>query len=407
MRANRLSHCLACFLMAAPLAGTAPLALAQAGPTLHAAVESAWQRSTDGSTLDARQEETSAAREAARSWIAGNPVLGLSQRSDRWTDRAGQRESEVSLSAPVWLPGQKSARQALAARSGDALTAATAQARLALAGEVRAKLWEVAGAQAALAEQQAHLQHLQAIADDVQRRVKAGDLARSDGLLAQQEVLATKSDVAAATIKAAEALAQFRVLTGLPAIPPAEPEPVADTPQAPHPRLAAALAASQRAQAELGLVSASRSEPPTVGVTMRREQDDNLGTPTRSVVLALQIPLGSRARNRPQESAARTQIANAAAEAAQAGASVEAELIVARQRLDHARLGLEAASARAAAMREHTALFDRAFRMGELGLSELLRSRILSHDAQMAERQQRVAVGLAHAQLNQALGVTP
>jgi cobalt-zinc-cadmium efflux system outer membrane protein len=407
MRASRLSHCLVCILMAAPLAGAASSALAQAGPTLHAAVESAWLRSTDGSTLDARQEETSAARESARSWIAGNPTLDLSQRSDRWTERSGQRETEVSLSAPIWLPGQKSARQALAARSGEALDAATAQSRLAVAGEVRGKLWEVASARATLSEQQAHLQHLEAIANDVQRRVKAGDLARSDGLLARQEVLAAKADVAASTIKAAEALAQYRVLTGLPEIPAAEPEPLADAPQAPHPRLAAALAASQRAQAELGVVSASRSEPPTVGLGMRREQEDRLGAPARSVVLALQIPLGSRARNRPLEAAARTQIASAAAEAAQAGASVESDLALARQRLDNARQGLEAASARAALMLEHTALFERAFRMGELGLAELLRSRVLSHDAQMAERQQRVAVGLAHAQLNQALGVTP
>jgi len=55
----------------------------------------------------------------------------------------------------------------------------------------------------------------------------------------------------------------------------------------------------------------------------------------------------------------------------------------------------------------HTRLIEQAFRLGERGLTDLLRSKILEHDAESAQRQERVAVGLAHARINQALGVMP
>jgi outer membrane protein, heavy metal efflux system len=80
----------------------APTALSQPGPAgLKTAVEAAWQRSPPVRTLEARRAEMEAGRDAAASWVAGSPSLGLAQRSDRWTDRNGVRETEVSVSAPV------------------------------------------------------------------------------------------------------------------------------------------------------------------------------------------------------------------------------------------------------------------------------------------------------------------
>lgn len=127
--------------------------------------------------------------------------MGLSQRSDRWNDRNGVQETDISLSAPVWLPGQKSARQALAQTSSDDLEAQIASARLARAGEVRERLRAVAAAREALTEVQDHLHYLEGLANKVLQRVRAGDLARTDGMLAQQEVLASQGAVAAAQAK--------------------------------------------------------------------------------------------------------------------------------------------------------------------------------------------------------------
>ncbi|MEC4723794.1 TolC family protein [Noviherbaspirillum sp. CPCC 100848] len=196
MRA-RFSIYRSCILSAMVLA--APMAFSQAGASgLKAALDAAWQRSPQARTLEAKRDEALAGREAAQSWIAGSPTVGLAQRSDRWTDQNGVRETEVSVAAPIWLPGQKAARHSFAQSSSDDVEAQIANTRLALAGEVRERFWAVAAAREALSEAEDHQHHLEAIADEVLRRVKAGDLARTDGMLAQQEVLAAQGAVTTA-----------------------------------------------------------------------------------------------------------------------------------------------------------------------------------------------------------------
>lgn len=408
MRTRRLSPYLIGAVLSLPCAlMAAPATPAPSGPTLEQAVESAWQRAPAARTLEAREDEVRAARANARSWLATSPTVGLAQRADRGASERDARESELSLSSSIWLPGQKHAREALAARSGDEVAAQFGATRLAVAGLVRNRMWEAAAAQVRLEEKQDHLAHLVGLLDEVERRVKAGDLARSDGLLAQQEVLSARVEVSNARTAAAEALARYRVATGLPALPALEPEPLQEASAAVDPRLAAARASEERARSGLRLAAASRSAPPTLSVSVRREDERLLREPVNSIGVALQIPIGTAARNRTVEAQARTAIATAAAEAAEIGATAEADVGIARERLANARAALDTARERAAALHEHTALFEKAFRAGERGLAELLRSRALSHEADVAVAQQKVALGHAHAQLNQARGILP
>ena len=385
----------------------APPVPAVIGATLKQALESAWQRAPAARTLDARQAEASAARDIARSWIASSPTLGVYQRADQGSSERDQRESEISVSSSFFLPRQKSAREALAARSTEEIAAHLGATRLAIAGLVRNRMWEAAAAQVRLEERQDHLEHLEGLRDEVQQRVKAGDLARSDGLLAEQEVLASRIAVSEARTAALEALARYRVVTGMPHLPALEPEPLSQSEVPASPRLAAAQASEQRARAALRLATVSRSAPPTIALSVRREDERLLQKPVNSIGLALQIPIGTAARNRAVEAQAHTAIATAAAEAAEVRAHADAEVEIAKERLANVRAALETATARATALHEHTALFEKAFRQGEKGLADLLRSRALTHEADVVVAQQKVALGLAHAQLNQALGILP
>jgi len=392
------------------------IALALAAPTayaesvaseLRAAVNAAWQRSPQARALEARRDEVMAGRDAAHAWTAGAPAIGLAQRSDSWNDRNGRRETEVSLYAPIWLLGQKSARQTLAQASADDLEAQIVNGRLALTGEVRERLWAVAAAREALSEAQDHLRHLEALADEVMRRIKAGDLARTDGMLAQQEVLAARAAVGLAQARVNETLSRYRTLTGQPDIPPPVVEPIGSTTADLHPRIIAARTGLQLAQASLGVVNASRSDPPTIGVSLLREPDSAAASTNRTIGLSIQIPIGTNARNRPLETAAHTQIEVATAEAAQVETTLRADIDLARLQLAVAREALDMMSSRTALTRDHVKLIDKAFRLGERGLADVLRSQALAHEADAAEGQQRVTVGLAHARLNQALGVLP
>lgn len=405
MRTIRLPGIVAGAVLLLPLPATAGPITSTAA--LRQAVEQAWQRSPLARTLDARQDEAAAASALANSWLATAPTLGLSERSDRWTDQRLQRETEVSLAAQVLLPGQYTARRRHAARSSEELALLRDRARLAVAGDVRQRLWEAAAAREVLAEKSDRQRHLEELRDDVQRRVKAGDLPRSDALLAEQEVLAAANEVTLAKGRAAETMARLAILTGLSELPELDPEPLADAPAAPHLRLRATQASEERAKAAVQLASAGTQSSPTVALSMRRERGPNFAESDRSIAVALQIPLVSATRDRPAAAQAATQLAAASAERREAEAAVAAELTLARLQLENAHAGLAAATRRVEAMREHTALFEKAFSQGERSLAELLRSRALTHEAEVALRQQRVAVGLAHAQLNQALGNLP
>lgn len=393
---------------------TAMLLMMLGSPASHAAsaglamaLEAAWERSPQARALIARRAEIAAARDTARAWTPGPPSLGLGERNDQLTGGDGIRETEVSLSAPVWLPGQKAISQSLAASSGEELEARLAGMRLEIAAQVRERLWEAAAAREAFDEARDHQQHLQALTDEVQRRVSAGDLARTDGMLAQQEVLAAQAAVSAIQARVNEAVSRYRLLTGHTDIPAAEIEadgmPAAD----PHPRVLAARAALQRAQASLRVLQASRREPPVVGLSMRRERDRDVAGSTHTVGIAIQVPFGTAARNRVQETAAATEIEEAMAELAQAENTAQADVQLAQQQLAEARRALDAAASRTALTAEHVQLIEKAFRLGERGLADTIRARALAHEAEAAERQQRVALGLAHARLNQAKGVLP
>ncbi len=389
-----------------------PLPTATASPaavTLHSMVEQAWQRSSAGRSLPARQAEVAASGDLAGSWLATAPVLGLGQRSDRWTDQRGQRESDISLSATVALPAQVAARRALAGAAAAQLRAQVAKSRLDIAGEVRTALWDAAEAEVVVDEKRSHLHHMGELADDVQRRVAAGDMARTDALLATQEVHLARIDLARAQAQAAVLLAKWRVLTGEPTLPLLEPEPLpsAATATGADTRVAAARASAQLAQSALRLSEAHRRPAPVLALSLRRERDDVLARPENSAGIAIQIPLGSAGRNRPAEALAQAQLAVAAADAARAESSAAADIDTARIQLDNARVALQAASARALDMREYAQLIDKAFRLGERGLAEALRALVIEHEAAMAERQQRVALSRAHALLNQAFGVVP
>ncbi|WP_426211498.1 TolC family protein [Massilia sp. TWP1-3-3] len=404
MHVNQLRALLCCAILVFPLGVSAA---PEASATLHALVEQAWLRSPSLRGAIARQEEVDAARALSGSWVAGQPILELSQRTGRSGGQDGARESEVTMSASFWTPAQRSARQGLAQHSAAELQSELVKVRLDIAGEVRARLWDAAAAQALREEKEGQLHNIEKLADEVKRRVAAGDLARLDALLAEQEVQGARVAVEQAGADTSASLAKLRILTGPAGALPLEPEPLASASATGDPRVLAARATQSLAQATLRLAQASRRAPPTLALSLREERDPLLAAPDRSVGLRLQLPLGSAGRNRPVEAQAQTQLAVAGAAALQSEQLALAELDLARTRIEHARTALAAAGARVSATREHEQLIEKAFRLGERGLADMLRSHALAHEARLARRQQEIALGRAHAEFNQASGVLP
>lgn len=220
-------------------------------------------------------------------------------------------------------------------------------------------------------------------------------------------MLAAHAAVDTARAHVNEALSRYRTLTGQPDIPLPVAESIGDASVDSHPRIVAARTALQRAKQSLTVINASRSDPPVLGVLMRREQDNATTGASRTVGMSVQIPIGTRARNRPLETTAQTHIEVAIAELSQAETGILTEIELARSQLTVAHETMVTLASRKALTHEHARLIRKAFRLGEHGLADVLRAQALAHEAEASERQQRVALGLAHARLNQALGILP
>lgn len=377
-------------------------------PGLAAAVDAAWQRAVAAREALGQQQRAEADRTAASSLWAAPPTLELNHRNDRWQTDAGRRETEIGLAWPLWLPGQRDARGAVA-ESGLSLAEQSLRVvRLRVAGEVRESAWALIAEQAEVAQAEALVRSLAGLAEDVDRRVKAGDLARADALAARSELLGASARLAEARHRAQAARSRWTLLTGLD-VPASADEAPARTAQAitDHPEYRLASAASEHARRRTALARVSRSEPPEIIIGMRQDTPGPIDAAQNSLSIGIRLPLGTADRNRPLQAAALAELDIAETAAQRTRDRLESEAATARAALQASEQQLQAESSRAGLLRERATLIEKSFRAGESGLPELLRAMAAAAQTEAALARQEAALGLARARLHQSLGLMP
>lgn len=382
---------------------------ARSGPSLREALDAAWALSPAARSADNRRVEVQARERAASSWINGSPSALLSQRSDRFNNNGGFREYEAELELPIWSPGVRGAAQRELAAQRLAFEPQQLLARLKLAAEVRE-----AAAGLALARTERELatrKHSEALtlAQDVQRRVKAGDSARVDGLQAQSLVQQAASSRVQAEVGLTRLQNQWLALTGLTAVPLLEETPpsVSAAIQSEHPVIQAAQTRVQAAQAKLALSETDKRDPMAIGVGVTRERATFGAASETSLHLALKIPFGTDNRNAPRIAAARAELDDAQAEFDTAQRQTRGELASALAELDAARRTQANMAERARLSNEVQALVAKAYRLGESDLPTRLRADSEKFEADLSLARARVGLQRAISQLNQALGLLP
>ncbi|WP_298829763.1 TolC family protein [uncultured Piscinibacter sp.] len=389
----------------------ASAALASAPLTLATALELAWQRAVSARESHAQRRRADAEQAAATSLWGAPPALELSHRNDRWNDNTGARETEVGVAVPLWLPGQRAARGAAAQGAIAQADAATQAARLRLAGELREAAWAVAAWQAEAVQAEALTVSHRQLADDVERRVRAGDLARADALVARAELLAAQGQHAEVLQQLQSARIRWALLTGMTADPALEgqagPEDAGAPLAATHPELELARQNTVHARQQLDLMRQSRREPPELTLGVRQDVPGRAEASRNSVVVGLRLPFGTDDRNRPLEAAALSELDIAQTAEQRLRERLEGELATARDALRSAQVQAAVESDRARLLRERATLIDKSFRAGETSLPELLRALAAAAQADSASNRQAVTLGLARARLQQALGLLP
>ena len=245
------------------------------------------------------------------------------------------------------------------------------------------------------------------------RRVAAGDMARTDLLLAKAELMTVRAEHLAATSRVLQALQAWRGLTGLTGLDefsdPAPELPVADRTQAyslAHPQHVLADAVVARARAELDLARDS-GPAPELSLGWQQARESAGVNANNSLRIGLRLPLAGETRSGPRIAAANLALVRAETDRQRLGFELEGREREAQLALESARQTLQLAEARGHATAERRRLLQRAFDLGELALSELLRAQALDNEAQLQLALARIELGLRQSVLNQARGVLP
>jgi cobalt-zinc-cadmium efflux system outer membrane protein len=392
---------------------------AQSAPlTLNQAFEAAWSRQPEAQSLAERREAAEARRQSADSWTAEPPSLEVSAKTDQLNKNQGSREYVAGIALPLWLPGERSRTGALADAESRATASRALGAQLRTAATVREAWWAWQRARIEKGLAQERLNGARQLASDVVRRVKAGDLARSDqhqadGAAATAEVALAETNTALAT-----ATQQLRALIGMAPISQGGEVSAAGEPAPAVPADFAALDTSHPAviellnRAEVARRGAELAEVQTRAnpeLTLATTRDRGVfGDPyQQTVTVGIRFPFGSESRNRAKAGLARAEAIEAEGQLRLERERLIADLEAARVRVESAQQQLTAADKRAQLARESRGFFEKSFRLGESDLPTRLRIELEAAEGERQAARARIDLAAAVSLLRQTLGLLP
>jgi outer membrane protein TolC len=379
------------------------------------AVEQAWRLNPQAAGLDAREAEARAAQDVATGLTPEPGSVSIGNLNDRFNRNHGKQEYEVELAVPLWLPGQKAAREAEAASRIDEAVARRSAVRLEVSGELRGAWWELATARSARILAARRLETARALETDVMRRYKVGELSRIDANLAQTETHAASAELVETEATLLQAEQAVQTLIGSPAPKILDEESPTtrrivgesgDSAET-HPLLTSTAAVARSARARVQVADESRRAAPELALRVVRERGDFAEAYSNSVGIKLKIPFSSGSQVRRETSAAQAEANQADAELLRTQTRVRLDAERAQRNLQAAERQLAMAQERRQLSAENLRLAEKAFSLGESDLATLLRIRAAAFDADAFFDRQRVARAAAISRLNQAQGVLP
>lgn len=373
--------------------------------TLHEVFEAAWNKQPVQRSQAARMSEFEAKKQAAANLTPQPTSISLGQRSDQIGSNVGQRQTDIEFAAPLWLPGQRDNQRAIVEAETSQFTGTQTFSRWRLAGEVRDLWWatRIAEAEKILANQR--VLSAQKLLADVERRVKAGDLARVDANRVNVELQTALIALKVADAQAFRALQQFNALTGLANLPQ-ESEQLGQQAVDKHPQRLAAQSLLL-AQKRLDLIRSTPREAPELSLGLTRQKDIANDPYNNSISLKLKIPFASDALNQQRLASVQAEQAEAEAEQSLENARIEADISSARFELEQANASLSLAESRFNTALDTQQLLDRSFNLGESDLPSRLLAEAARFEAERNLVKARLETGRAISKVNQALGVLP
>jgi cobalt-zinc-cadmium efflux system outer membrane protein len=389
--------------------------------TLKQAFDAAWQRQPEAKSQLIRQSAAIARSQAANNWLPEPVVFEVSGKTDRLNKSQGSREIVAGVSIPLWLSGERAGTAALADAEMRSAASRISAAQLRTAASVRDAYWLWHRTRIEHEVAIDRLRSAQQLAMDVTKRVKAGDLAKSDQYQADGAMAFAEVGLAEAWSGVLTASQQLRILVGeagYSATVPAS-ETVVKAESVPefsenssvlldkHPALTELLDRSETAQRHAELVLSQSRANPELTLTMSRDKGQATDPYQQAITVGMRIPFGSDNRNRAKAATAQAEAIEARTTASIEKERLVAQLDAARQRLESVQVQETAAKKRAQLAKELLGFIQKSFRLGESDLPARLRIESETIEAERQAARFRVDLAAAVSALRQALGLLP
>lgn len=377
--------------------------------TLARVIQKTFEHSPQKQTLTAGKTLVEARAAVAEGLLPGAPAVSVRHQNDLIGSGRNLREWEAALELPVWLPGQRAARESVAHQAGASLDASQGYLMLDLAGQVRETVWDVTLNQNNLALAEQRLVTAQQLQLDVEKRWKAGELAKTDVMLAQNEALQAQTALLRAQADLKHAEHRYWMLTGLKEIPAIAEESQSTRSEINdnHPILADAIKRVDLARDERTLANVEKRENPQLIVSARHERGAFDNAFDSSVGMAIRIPLDAKVRSAPVLANAEMGLAQASSERDRRMLNLQTILHEADHNLEVTRSELKIVEQQNRLAQENLRLAKKAFDLGESDLVSLMRVQAMAQEAERALRNRQIQLQLDIARYNQAVGVLP
>lgn len=386
--------------------GGEPALVTDPALTLTELLQQTAARHPQAGLLDARARRVDAETELSERWLPDSTRLSGYRLTDRPLDDTALVEDEVALNLPLWMPGERRARGALASALSTGLHARTAEFRWQVSGELRQSLWAVVIARRDWELARGQEARLSGVLRETQTLEQAGDVARGDRLAVEQELAQWRAESFAREARYRDAVRGYRALTGAAALP----EQVTEAQSAlhviddRHPALQAARDRIAEASAALDVVREGNTTRPSLQVFWRANRPEQRSPRIDALGIGFEIPLGRSPSRAPDIAQANEQIAGAEADYLARRRQLELDLHEAVHRLHTLDLQLANSETLLAAASERQSIDSVALELGEISMREWLRRQAEFKDIERSHELLRLQRDAAVAAYNQAVG---
>lgn len=360
------------------------------------------------SLLAAHQHMVQARRTMASSWLPQAPSVGFSHQNDALMSNRDEREWQAQMQIPIWLPGQRQARNQVANLADDSLSQDRAGLQQLAADLLRNAVWDIALRRNEVSLVENRRNTMRSVAEDVQKRFKAGEVARLDVMQAEQETLQAERQRVTAHAELMHAQFRYQQLTGLNEMPARLEEPLSTREDyADSPYWQAAQARLKLAEGQRDLTAIEQRQNPQLTLSTRTIQGGFDYAYNSSMGVAINIPLQSEVHRAPLLANAEQNIGDARTQLETLRRQLENNLHEAEHNLHVSRQELTLIQQQQTIASENASLARKAYRLGELDLNQLLRLQLLAFEAERSLSNQQLQVQWNIAKYNQAVGVLP